>query len=107
MTTETDIYTAYYMSNSNIYSSPAFQRGMGVGNFKDLCLINEFFQYKQITFTSSFLSGLFRAVIPIVKKGTSALGQELLRIYSVLVLPMMFGKPVILRPHRKKGEKNY
>lgn len=63
MTSDTDIYTAYYLRQagcgySNIYSAPAFQRGTGVG---------------------SFLSGLFRAVFPIVKKSTSALGQELLR----------------------------
>ena len=36
---EADIYTAYYMRQagsgfSNIYSAPAFQRGMGIGNFK-------------------------------------------------------------------------
>lgn len=30
-------------------------------------------------FLGSFLSGLFRAVFPIVKKSTSALGQELLK----------------------------
>lgn len=33
----------------------------------------------QISISGSFLSGLFRAVIPIVKKSTSALGQELLK----------------------------
>lgn len=37
MATEADIYTAYYMRQagsgySNIYSSPAYQRGMGIGN---------------------------------------------------------------------------
>lgn len=37
MGTEADIYTSYYMSQagsgySNIYSSPAFQRGSGIGN---------------------------------------------------------------------------
>lgn len=36
MATESDIYTAYYMQQagsgfSNIYSSPTFQRGMGIG----------------------------------------------------------------------------
>lgn len=39
MSPETDIYTAYYMRQagsgySNIYSAPAFQRGMGVGKFE-------------------------------------------------------------------------
>lgn len=42
MATETDIYTAYYMRQagsgySNIYSSPAFQRGLGIGNFQKNC----------------------------------------------------------------------
>lgn len=31
------------------------------------------------SFTGSFLSGLFRTVVPIVKKGSIALGQELLK----------------------------
>lgn len=36
MGTEADIYTAYYMRQagsgfSDIYSSPSFQRGMGIG----------------------------------------------------------------------------
>lgn len=36
MAYEADIYTTYYMRQagsgySNIYSSPAFQRGMGIG----------------------------------------------------------------------------
>lgn len=38
MSTETDIYTAYYMRQagsgfSDIYTSPAFQRGMGIGEY--------------------------------------------------------------------------
>lgn len=39
MGSDEDIYTAYYMSQagsgySNIYSSPAFQRGAGIGKTK-------------------------------------------------------------------------
>lgn len=39
MASETDIYATYYMRQagsgySNIYSSPAFQRGLGIGIVK-------------------------------------------------------------------------
>lgn len=45
MGTEADIYTAYYMAQagsgfSNIYSSPAFQRGMGIGKMNTNILVN-------------------------------------------------------------------
>lgn len=38
MATEADIYTSYYMRQagsgfSNIYSSPSFQRGAGIGKY--------------------------------------------------------------------------
>lgn len=45
MVSDTDIYTAYYMRQAgsgygNIYSAPAFQRGMGIGkNKKCICLL--------------------------------------------------------------------
>lgn len=60
---EHDIYTDYYLSQagsgfSNIYAGPSFQRGYGVG---------------------SFLGGLFRTVYPLLKKGSIALGGELLK----------------------------
>lgn len=42
-------------------------------------MFNIEFNYQKNKITGSFLSGLFRAVIPIVKKGGTALGQELLR----------------------------
>lgn len=60
---EHDIYTEYYLNQagsgfSNIYAGPSYQRGYGIG---------------------SFLGGLFRSVYPILKKGTVALGSELLK----------------------------
>lgn len=60
---EHDIYTEYYLNQagsgfSNIYTGPAYQRGYGIG---------------------SFLGGLFRSVYPLLKKGSMALGSELLK----------------------------
>lgn len=60
---ENDIYTEYYLNQagsgfSNIYAAPSYQRGYGIG---------------------SFLGGLFRSVYPILKKGSIALGTELLK----------------------------
>lgn len=60
---EHDIYTEYYLNQagsgfSNIYAAPSYQRGYGIG---------------------SFLGGLFRTVYPILKKGSVALGSELLK----------------------------
>lgn len=84
MSTEADIYTAYYMSQAgsgfgNIYSTPAFQRGMGIGNKKTHKLHEKSYFNNHKLFTGSFLSGLFRSVVPIMKKGSAALGQELLK----------------------------
>lgn len=58
-----DIYTEYYLNQagsgfSNVYAGPAYQRGYGVG---------------------SFLGGLFRSLYPLLKKGSVALGSELLK----------------------------
>lgn len=60
---EHDIYSEYYLNQagsgfSNIYAGPSYQRGYGIG---------------------SFLGGLFRSVYPLLKKGTVALGSELLK----------------------------
>src|ERR1700709_2830579 len=60
---EPDIYADYYLAQagsgfSNIYAGPSYQRGYGIG---------------------SFLGGLFRTVYPLLKKGTIALGSELLK----------------------------
>lgn len=57
-----DVYTEYYLNQAgtgigNIYSGPVYQRGYGVG---------------------SFLGGLFRAALPLLKKGSLAVGKELL-----------------------------
>lgn len=57
-----DIYTAYYLNQagcgfSNVYSAPIYQKGYGIG---------------------SFLGGLFRTVLPILKKGATILGSECL-----------------------------
>lgn len=61
--TEVDLYTNYYLRQvgsgvSSIYSGPSYQRGYGIG---------------------SFLGGLFRAVYPLISKGTKAVGSELLK----------------------------
>lgn len=60
---EHDVYTEYYLNQagsgfSNIYAGPSYQRGYGIG---------------------SFLGGLFRTVYPLLKKGSMALGSELLK----------------------------
>lgn len=60
---EHDLYTEYYLNQagsgfSNIYAGPSYQRGYGIG---------------------SFLGGLFRTVYPLLKKGTVALGSELIK----------------------------
>lgn len=60
---EYDVYTEYYLNQagsgfSNIYAGPSYQRGYGIG---------------------SFLGGLFRTVYPLLKKGSMALGSELLK----------------------------
>lgn len=56
-----DTYTDYYLRQAGsgfgaIYSGPLYQRGRGIG---------------------SFLSGLFRFVLPILKRGSVAAGKEL------------------------------
>lgn len=66
---EYDIYTAYYLNQagcgfSNVYAGPMYQKGYGIG---------------------SFLGGLFRSVYPILKKGASIVGSELLKSGSNLL----------------------
>lgn len=58
-----EVYTNYYINQAggnfnNFYSGPIYQRGNGIG---------------------SFLSGLFRVVMPLVKKGALAVGDEALK----------------------------
>lgn len=89
MSSEADLFTSYYMRQagsgySNIYSSPAFQRGGGIGKKNEFRHITQYLiLFHHIL--GSFLSGVFRAVIPIVKKSSIALGQELLRSGSNIV----------------------
>lgn len=64
-----DIYTEYYLSQAgsgfgNIYSAPVYQKGCGIG---------------------SFLGGLFRSVFPLLKRGVSAVGSELLKSGSNMI----------------------
>lgn len=61
--TAEDIYTDYYLSQagsgfSGIYSGPVYQKGYGIG---------------------SFLGGLFRTLLPLLKSGSTAVGSELLK----------------------------
>lgn len=58
-----DLYTDYYLNQigtgvGSIYAGPAYQKGYGIG---------------------SFLGGLFRGVYPLIKKGSKAIGSELLK----------------------------
>lgn len=58
-----DVYTNYYLSQagsgfSTVYSGPVFQKGQGIG---------------------SFLGGLFRSLLPILKNGSAIVGNEILK----------------------------
>lgn len=60
--TEEELLTRYYLTQAgsgmgDFYSGPIYQRGYGIG---------------------SFLGGLFRSILPILRKGSLALGKELL-----------------------------
>lgn len=60
---EVELYTDYYLNQigtgiGGVYTGPAYQKGYGIG---------------------SFLGGLFRSVFPLLKKGTKAIGSELLK----------------------------
>lgn len=59
---EEDLLTRYYLTQAgsgmgDIYSGPIYQKGYGIG---------------------SFLGGLFRSVLPLLKRGGVALGKEVL-----------------------------
>lgn len=70
---EVDLLTQYYLAQAgsgmgDFYSGPIYQqRGNGVG---------------------SFLSGLFRSVLPILKRGTMAVGREFLNSGSNFINDM-------------------
>lgn len=97
-----DIYTTYYLNQagcgfSNVYSGPMYQKGYGIG---------------------SFLGGLFRSVYPILKKGASIVGSELLKSGSNIISdiasaqdPQMVvkkrGKEAINNLSRVVGEKMF
>lgn len=59
---EEELLTSYYMQQAgsgmgDFYSGPVYQRGYGIG---------------------SFLGGLFRRILPLLKKGGIAIGKEIL-----------------------------
>lgn len=67
---EEDLLTQYYIKQATAgndlwYSGPIYQRGHGVG---------------------SFLGGLFRRILPILRKGTVAVGREFINSGSNFVL---------------------
>lgn len=73
-----DVYTAYYLNQAGsgfggIYTSGLYQKGHGIG---------------------SFLGGLFRCVFPLLKKGTSALGTELLKSGTNIISDISRNEPV-------------
>lgn len=73
-----DVYLKYYINQAgsgvgNFYSGPIYQRGYGVG---------------------SFLGGLFRSVLPILKKGSMALGRKLTSCGSNVISGMEQNVPV-------------
>lgn len=58
---EEELFTRYYLAQAgagfgDFYSGPIYQRGYGIG---------------------SFLGGLFRAILPILKKGSAVVGREI------------------------------
>lgn len=60
--TEEEQLTRYYLAQAgsgfgDFYSGPIYQRGYGIG---------------------SFLGGLFRTILPILKRGTAVVGREVL-----------------------------
>lgn len=86
MNTE-DIYTDYYMTQAgsgfgNIYAAPSFQKGYGVG---------------------SVLGGLFRGVIPLLKKSSKALGGEFLN-GTVGIMRDVAGNETLETAVKKRGK---
>lgn len=83
---EVDLYTNYYLRQvgsgaGSIYSGPSYQRGYGIG---------------------SFLGGLFRAVYPLITKGTKAVGSELFKSGVGLLGDLMNEDPDIALKKRGK-----
>lgn len=73
-----DVYTAYYLNQAGsgfggVYTSGLYQKGHGIG---------------------SFLGGLFRCVFPLLKKGSSTLGTELLKSGANIISDISRNEPV-------------
>lgn len=73
-----DVYTEYYLNQAGsgfggVYSSGLYQKGHGIG---------------------SFLGGLFRCVFPLLKKGSSTLGTELLKSGVNIISDISKNEPV-------------
>lgn len=73
-----DVYTDYYLKQAGsgyggVYTSGLYQKGHGIG---------------------SFLGGLFRCVFPLLKKGSSALGSELLKSGVNIISDISKNEPV-------------
>lgn len=73
-----DIYTTYYLNQAGsgfggVYTGGLYQKGHGIG---------------------SFLGGLFRCVFPLLKSGTSALGNELLKSGANIISDISRNEPV-------------
>lgn len=72
-----DIYTEYYISQagsgySNVYAGPIYQKGSGIG---------------------SFLGGLFRSILPILKRSTAVVGAELLKSGANVITDLSHNEP--------------
>lgn len=85
---EADLYTSYYLNQAGsgyggIYSGPVYQRGYGIG---------------------SFLGGLFRAVIPLIRKGSIILGKECLKSGMDVVNDMENNEEVFSSLKRRGSE---
>lgn len=73
-----DVYTTYYLNQAGsgfggVYTSGLYQKGHGIG---------------------SFLGGLFRCVFPLLKSGSSALGNEILKSGANIISDISRNEPV-------------
>lgn len=91
---EEDLLTKYYLAQAQagsgmggFYSGPIYQRGHGIG---------------------SFLSGLFRGVLPILKRGSIAVGKEILNSGANFIndLENNVDAKVALKKRTKEGYSN-
>lgn len=87
-----DVYTEYYLNQagsgfSNIYSGPVYQKGYGIG---------------------SFLGGLFRSIYPLLKKGSSVVGSELLKSGANIISDITKNEPtdVVIKKRGKETINN-